>query len=338
MRHFGTLFNINYLNRGLALLESLKANEKLFELYVLCLDSATYDYLTKNELENVFPLKLSCVENFFPELLHAKANRSLVEYFFTLSPALPLYILMNYNVQQITTLDADIFVYNSLAPVFEEMGSNSIMISPHRFSDKLKYKEIYGLYNVSFQSFRNDDIAIACLKDWLNDCIEWCFDRLEDEKFADQLYLNSWIDKYKKVYVIQYAGAAVAPWNLSDVSLKMMDNKLYIGDEPLLFYHFHGVKFVADNIVLHNLNEYNVEPNNLIVENLYGPYVNKLAKYSLSSNVPHLNIRNKYSGIWIFKRVLKGGALRLKNGSVELMNKTFYKFFKLLAISSLKRT
>jgi len=332
MRYFGTLFNINYLNRGLALLESLKRNEASFILYVLCLDDETYNYLQESELSSVSPIRLEEIENFFPELVNAKANRSLVEYFFTLSPALPLYILKKFGIPQITTLDADIYVYSTLEPIFEEMGSSSILISPHRFSNKLKYKEIYGLYNVSFQSFKNDDIGLACLKDWLDDCVEWCFDRLEEEKFADQLYLNSWIEKYKSVCVVQHRGAAVAPWNLASHELKIRDSKLYLNNQPLLFYHFHGVKFVSENIVLHNLNEYKVEPSNEIVNHLYGPYVSRLAYYSNYTSVAHQNIRYNYSKIWVLKRILKGGALKIGQNKVKAVNKQLSWIFKWLSL------
>jgi hypothetical protein len=338
MKHLGTLFNINYLNRGLALLESLKHHETLFKLYVLCLDDETFDYLSKEEPNFVVPIKLTEIEAFFPELNKAKSNRSMVEYFFTLSPALPLYILKKYTIPQITTLDADIYVYNSLDPIFDEMGSNSILISPHKFSDNLKHKEIYGFYNVSFQSFKNDVIGLSCLEDWLKNCTEWCYDKLEDGKFADQLYLNSWIEKYKKVSVIQHDGAAIAPWNLGKYTLKTHNDKLYVDDKPLLFYHFHGVKFVAENIVLHNLNEYNTEPTNVVIDNLYGPYINKLSYYSSKTSIAHQNIRYNYSKLWIFKKILKGGALKINKNNTKLMNKQLSKLFARLSSFFSKRS
>ncbi len=339
MRNFGTLFNINYLNRGLALLESLRRNEAPFNLYVLCLDDQTHEYLLQNEVSGVTPIKLQEIEQYFPELLKARSNRSLVEYFFTLSPALPLYILEKYGISQITTLDADIYIYDSLDPVFDEMGSDSILISPHKFSGELRYKEIYGLYNVSFQSFKNDDIGLSCLKDWLKNCVEWCYDELRDGKFADQLYLNSWVEKYQNVCVIQHPGAAVAPWNLSDYSLSMNGKKLYIEDKPLLFYHFHGVKFITKHIALHNLDDYNFSIiDELIIRELYGPYIQKLSNYNSYAPFTHSNIRNNYSRIWILKKILKGGALKIDKHNVRLMNSHFYKFFNWLSSTFRKRT
>jgi len=327
MRHFGTLFNINYVNRGLALLESLRLHEKNFRLYVLCLDDLTHEYFLKNEPNEVVPIALSDIEIMFPNLRQAKTNRSLVEYFFTLSPALPLYLLRKFNLPQITTLDSDIFIYSSLNPVFEEMGENSILISPHRFAPGLKHKEVYGLYNVSFQSFKNDNIGISCLEEWLKNCTDWCFDKLENGKFADQLYLDSWIEKYKNVWVISHQGAAVAPWNLSGSELKMKEGVLFVNDVPLLFYHFHGVKFLTESLVLHNLNEYDVKLTDLVVKHLYGPYLIKLARYSAATDVSHSNLRYNYSKMWILKRILKGGALRIKGDKAEHMNKHLQGFF-----------
>jgi hypothetical protein len=45
MLNFCTLFDSNYLSRGLALFESLKKTETNFHLYVVAFDNECYDYL-----------------------------------------------------------------------------------------------------------------------------------------------------------------------------------------------------------------------------------------------------------------------------------------------------
>ena len=97
MLYFGTLFNINYLNQGLSLYESLKKTTPDFKLFVLCLDSATYNYFKETGFNAIMPINVNAVESQYPELNEAKKNRSLVEYYFTLSPILPLYIITSHN-------------------------------------------------------------------------------------------------------------------------------------------------------------------------------------------------------------------------------------------------
>ena len=123
------------------------------------------------------------VESFYPELIIAKRNRSLVEYYFTLSPVFPLYILETYKISQITTMDADMFFFSNPEPLFNEIEKYSISIMRHNFSEGLIYKEIYGKYNVSFQSFKNNEEGLQCLRKWKEQCIEWCYDTLEENKY-----------------------------------------------------------------------------------------------------------------------------------------------------------
>ena len=123
--------------------------------------------------------------------------RSLIEYYFTLSPVLPLYVLDKFKESIIASLDADIFFFRIPAPIFDELGDRSIYIVPHRFRSYQADLLISGQFNVQCQLFRNDDVGKKCLHEWMQQCLEWCFDRYEDGKFADQKYLDSWPEKFK---------------------------------------------------------------------------------------------------------------------------------------------
>ena len=110
MISLGTLFNINYLNRGLALIDSLRKHyDGCFQIFILCLDQDTYKYFNSKTDKITRPILINEIETCYPELHNAKKNRSLIEYYFTLSPVFPLFVLEKFNVAQITTMDADIF-------------------------------------------------------------------------------------------------------------------------------------------------------------------------------------------------------------------------------------
>ena len=79
-----TLFDESFLPQGLAMLSSLQAHLNDFTLTVLCLDHQSYDYLTHISLSNLNLILLSNYET--PELLSVKQQRTLTEYYWTLTP------------------------------------------------------------------------------------------------------------------------------------------------------------------------------------------------------------------------------------------------------------
>jgi len=235
MKYFCTYFDKNFLIRGLALYESLIQNCPDFKLFVLCFDDETFSLLQKMNLENLELISLSDFED--PELLRVKNTRTNVEYFWTCTPSLSLYVLKkNPQINMVAYLDADMYFYTSPEAIYTEFGQNSIMIIPHNYSPDQKSKEkTSGIYNVGMLIFRNDKNGLDCLNWWRDRCIEWCFDRYEDGKFGDQVYLNDWPNRFEGVYVLKNLGVNVASWNI-----KNFLNDAY--NWPLLFYHFHGLK------------------------------------------------------------------------------------------------
>lgn len=261
MYHFCTYFDSNYLLRGLTLYRSLQATGCIFELHVLTLDERAQSILTSLALPNVHLVPLTTLENWEPKLLHAKADRGRIEYYFTLSPVLPLYLMEEYpEIGLITYLDADLYFYRSPEAIFSELGGQSILITEHRFPAHLWEKEKFGRYNVQYQSFRRDEQGLACLERWKEQCLEWCFDRLEDGKYADQKYLEEWPSRYNRLVVLKHKGAGVAPWNWATHRMQLEGGEVSVGGEALIFYHFHGVKIFHPYFISNGLLDFGLMP------------------------------------------------------------------------------
>ncbi len=281
MRHFCTYFDSNFLVRGLTLYRSLARHAEPFALWVLCLDEATHDTLTRLNLPNLRPVALDDLEQADPELRAAKTNRSQIEYYFTLSPSWPLYLLERaQEVELITYLDADLFFYASPEPIFTELGDGSVLIIGHRFPEHLRHLEVHGVYNVGLLSFRNDPHGRACLERWREQCLEWCYDRLEEGKFADQKYLDRWPEELKGVRVLQHKGAGLAPWNWMRYNISLDGDSGRVDDDPLIFYHFHGMKLINRWLYQPSEAVYGQMPRRLR-RWLYGGYLRELARTNL---------------------------------------------------------
>src|SRR5579871_2647980 len=150
MYSFCTYFDQRYLAQGLALFRSLTDRCRAFRLWVLCLDGVSYEALVRLDRPNLHAIRLEDFEGANAELLAVKADRSLVEYYFTCTPFLPEYILDRHpEVDAITYLDADLYFFADPALIFREIGDASVAITPHRYIARLRdWPEKYGVYNV----------------------------------------------------------------------------------------------------------------------------------------------------------------------------------------------
>jgi len=273
MFNFCALFDKNYLYKGMALYNSLLEVCDEFKLWILCFDNITYDLLKKMNLKNIELISLAEFED--KKLLNIKNTRTPVEYYWTCTPSLPLYILRKEpSLDMVTYLDADLFFYSNPKPTYDEFGNDSILIVEHRYASLYKkYEKSSGRYNVQFLIFRNDSNAIECLEWWREKCIEWCYFKHENGKLGDQKYLDDWTERFKGVHVLQHKGGGVAPWNVQKYLIKKANNKVFVEEQELIFYHFHQLNILSPTKF--DLSGGYLLPESAI-ELVYKPYIYKI--------------------------------------------------------------
>ena len=153
-----TLFNSNYLDKGLTLYESLEKFSNDFILYVLAMDDKCYNILTQENRKHLIAIDLKDFEN--EDLLKAKSNRSFGEYCFTCTASLIKYILTKYNSKYCTYIDADMYFYSDPICIIEEMNRRnaSVQITGHRFNkfEAIERKNLVGEFCVEFNTFKNN--------------------------------------------------------------------------------------------------------------------------------------------------------------------------------------
>lgn len=240
---FCTYFDKNYFTRGQALYRSLKENCPEFCLWVLCMDTETHAFLSQMALPEIRLIRLDDFENGDVELINAKNNRSKIEYYFTCTPSLPLFVLNNNpQVDLITYIDADLYFFSDPTPIYQEINGASIAIIAHRFSPSIQELAINGIYNVGWLTFRRDEEGFKCLKKWRDCCNENCSDKIKGANFADQKYLDNWPAQFKNLVVLQNKGANLAYWNIDNYNISTRDDLVWVDDQPLIFFHFQGLK------------------------------------------------------------------------------------------------
>lgn len=310
--HFCTYFDRNYLTRAVALHQSLARHCPPFTLWALCLDDDAHAAVSALGIDSLRPVRLVDLEQADPALLEAKKDRSTVEFYFTLSPALPLHLLDSVpDIESITYLDSDLLFYSNPQPVFDELGTGSVAIVPHRFPANLERLLVLGKYNVAWVTFRNDPAGRAVLRRWRRQCLEWCRDHVEDGKFADQGYLDSW-PNLPGVRVLGHLGVDLAPWNFMQYDIDLKASPPTVDGQPLVFYHFQGFKPVGPGLWDVGLDSYG-EMDEPLRSWLYGGYLRELgaaarlirSRVSASTQASSLR-RPRYSWRELARRFRRG--------------------------------
>jgi len=250
---FCTLFDSNYLSRGLTLYYSLERVCPSFHLYIFAFDDRSDRILRALRLEHTTIISLNEFED--DQLLRVKTGRTRGEYCWTCASSTILYVLEHYDEQICTYLDADMMFFSSPLPLFEEMGNNSVIITEHRYTPRYDKSKISGNYCVQFVTFRKDERGLKALRWWRGRCLEWCYARYEDGKFGDQLYLDDWTSRFEGIHVLQHLGGGMAAWNVQQYDVILQNDRLFgrektTGEEfDVVFYHYHYVRFFADGTV-----------------------------------------------------------------------------------------
>lgn len=243
---FCTYFDKGFLQKGLALHSSLIKHNPNAKLWVLAFDLYTEKILKKMKLKGVSVIPLKEFED--EKLLSIKNTRNKVEYIWTTTPSLPLYIFKNNpNLKYTVYLDADLFFYSDAMAGVEEIGNGSILAVPHRFPKGFEHiAKDSGYFNVAFNVFKRDDAGMRCLERWRDQCIEWCYWRHEDGKLGDQMYLDEWPKLYGKKFVeSKNIGVDTAPWNISQYKVTKRGGYFYINNTKLSCYHFHQFQILG---------------------------------------------------------------------------------------------
>lgn len=253
---------------------SLRRHAGNFHLWIICFDDLAHTLLSQLNLENVTLVSLKQFED--EELLRIKSQRTRQEYCWTCTPFTALYVLnTETHVDAITYLDADLMFFSSPEPIFAEAGDASILLTEHRYLPEFNQSATSGIYNVQFMMFRRNSEGLQALNWWCDRCLEWCFNRFEDNKFGDQKYLDDWPQRFSGVHIVQHLGAGLAPWNAKQYHLKQIGSQIFVQDDPLIFYHFHSLKIHP--LRISHLCSFDYPISNALRDWVYKPYLQEIA-------------------------------------------------------------
>lgn len=319
MNIYGTFANRNFLPQLLALISSFHEKNGDSRLAVFALDDVTHQVIQELKYERVDLFQQQDIEVFHSNLLIAKSNRTQSEYFFTLTSAIPSFLLQKYpSCDFAIYLDADLFLFKNPDILLQTADLNSnVILTPHNFAKKDSDLLIYGEFNTGFVAFRNNRVSAKAANWWLDSCVTWCKDKVEDGKYADQKYLEMFSDLTEGVITSNEFGLNLGPWGLN--SLTSITNSIEgpkVNNQELFAFHFSGIKWNKLAIILGTW-PYKHRINKILFDGIYRPYLKEINRWDtyLSTRTAtdrthktkkSLRSTRKVSVSGIFRAVLNG--------------------------------
>ena len=255
--------------------ESLCNVHDEFCLYIFAFDTKSKEFLISLKLDRAVIIGLEEFED--EELLKIKPSRTFGEYCWTCTPSSIKYAIEKYNLPDCTYLDADLYFYSSPTPIFNELSSFAVGLTPHNYSPEYDLSKASGKYCVQFVFFRNMDGMIP-LDWWRRECLKWCYAYSEGDKYGDQKYLDRFSTLFPATHDIQHIGTGIAPWNVLKFSFSLKDNKIILKnkdvEEIVIFYHFQNLKIDLAKKIIWLGKWYDCKPD--VIELFYKPYIEKL--------------------------------------------------------------
>lgn len=281
---FCTLFDKTYQQQGLALLQSLRKHQPDIPVYILAMDERVMGTLLMTPF--VFPMEQVAAKDYWD----AVQDRDAAERAWTITPYWMDWILRTQPVDALIYLDADSYLFDNMSCMFREFRKSSVGIVPHRFPERLKWREEHnGKFNVNVVYLRNDQTGRACAELWKDQCLYWCYRRTQRTKnnyllFGDQAYLDGWEELFNAT-VLENTGVNLAPWNQEQYHYTF-DNHLYVIShsdkdkrhvsriDRLCLYHFHEMRSKGGSTWDYGGYKQYFRPE--VLEHIYKPYVKQL--------------------------------------------------------------
>ena len=244
MLYYCTLFDSNYISKGIALYLSLERHTDDFLLYVMAMDRKCEKMLKNMDFAH---MHVECIEDIETgSLLEAKQNRSRAEYCWTCGSVVTEHFFRTRMLPEITYLDSDLMFFCSPKCVDNELkkANASVGLTPHFINNT-----IFGVYCVQYVYFKRDEDGEKCLNWWKNECLKWCYSKLEDGKYGDQKYLDYMKNMFSNVYAIENRGVGIANWNIEQYDYHFNEGFLIHQGRrwPIVFFHYNGVNVKVEN-------------------------------------------------------------------------------------------
>ena len=238
-----TLFNKSYLLEGLTLIETFLTSVPDGNLWVLCIDKETYHYLRYNQHDRIKLVDLQSDKTLNESFEKFLASRTFAESIFTIKSHFVSHVLNDLaDSDWVVYVDADsIFMPNYEARRIP--GSDKhIILSPHYRSHLAQSSSASGEYNAGYIGFRKSEVGLMAVNYWRDSCTDWCSVQKDDDRYADQKYLEGLAIKWPEATFFAEFGINCSTWSFeSNQRVEGNQDVVELKGKSILTFHFHSL-------------------------------------------------------------------------------------------------
>ena len=276
-----TIFTIcakNYLAQALCLREStLKYND--VDFYIFLSD-------TKDNIE--VPDLITLDESWIPDWRNMAFKYNVIEFSTSVKPFC-IGKLFSMGYEKVIYIDPDIYVYDSLNCVFQELENKSVYLTPHRCQIINDYECLInedvvsnvGIYNLGFIGMRNNKVGNQIVEWWKIRLHDRCYIDYQNGLFVDQKWMD-FIPGFfpEETFISHHLGLNFATWNIQERAIRKNEDGKYVAynlfndkeEYPLVFIHYSGYKPTEPEYMDRRLKKSSIENYPYLKELIKGYY------------------------------------------------------------------
>lgn len=248
-----TICSANYLSAALSLKESFQQHNK-DPFYIVLADKSPID---KKENNIVEVEELGIDHETLGTLLE---EYNIIEFNTAVKPFAFSWFYKTYKPEKVMYLDPDILVFDSLDIIWNAVERNDIAVTPHILSYEIT-PELYhlliasintGIFNLGFIAVSLNERTLRFLDWWQWHLKKYGHNRIPRGEFYDQKVMNLLPVFFDKLNILKHPGMNVAEWNFHERQLTAVGGEYYINDQPLIFFHFSGIRISSFEKNLHS--------------------------------------------------------------------------------------
>lgn len=298
----------NYIGLALVLEKSIKQHNQGYSFYIFVADELPPDDRASLP-NNVIEARMALNDLIPSELLEEMAFKyNLTEFCTSIKPFCFQYLFNDLKQDKAIYLDPDILTFSSFEPLFIQLETVNIILTPHVTTFNKEYNGerpekgllSTGVYNLGFLALKNDDASLKMLIWWGERLKNQCYIDALDSYFTDQRWMDflpCFFDT-NELLISKHLGLNVAPWNFFEREVFkenenwMVKNRQESNEKrfPLVFVHFSGYDYkslIQRKVVQNNIQNLGAYPDIAEVCSVYADF--------LIAEVETFNLYIKYS-------------------------------------------